>query len=332
MRLLILGGTKFLGRHIVDAATARGHAVTTFTRGTLTPELPAGVEQLRGDRDGDLGALAGKRWDAVIDTSGYVPRVVRASAEALRDAAGRYVFISTISVYPEFGQTGIDEGAPVGTLDDATVEEITGPTYGPLKALCERAVEEVFPGRAVIIRPGLIVGPYDPTGRFTYWPARIARGGDVLVPRALDWPTQIIDVRDLAAFAVAMAEGGAPGTYNATGPADPLTFGELFATAREVAGSDARPVVVPESFLLAENVGPWMELPLWVPDTPENKGFAAIDCRRAIAAGLTFRPLVETVRDTLAWERTVPADAARPAGLAPEREASLLRDWSARAV
>ena len=330
MQLLILGGTKFLGRHLVDVATARGHAVTIFTRGKLTPELPEGVEQLRGDRDGDLGALAGRRWDAVIDTSGYFPRVVRATAEALRDAVGRYVFISTISVYPEFSKVGIDESAPVGTLEDETIEEMGGATYGPLKALCERAVEEVFPGRAVIIRPGLIVGPYDPTNRFTYWPTRIARGGDVLVPRSLDWPTQIIDARDLAAFSVAMAEEGTPGTYNATGPAAPLTFGDVFTTAREVAGSDARPVVVPESFLLEEKVGPWMELPLWVPDTAENKGFAAIDCRRAFAAGLACRPLAETTRDTLAWDRAQPADAARPAGLAPEREEALLREWATR--
>ena len=330
MRLLVLGGTKFLGRHIIAAALARDHEVTIFTRGRLTPDLPPQVEWLRGDRDGDLGALAGRRWEAVIDTSGYVPRIARASAEALRGAVGRYVFISTISVYPEFSRVGIDERAPVGTLDDETVEEVSGATYGPFKALCERAIEETLPGRAIIIRPGLIVGPYDPTGRFTYWPTRVARGGDVLVPRSLDWPTQIIDARDLAAWSVTMAEGGAPGIYNATGPNYTLTFGEVFEACRAAAGGDARPVVVPEEFLLENEVAPWMELPLWIPDTLEHAGFAAVDCRRAIAAGLTFRPLPETVRDTLAWDRTLPPGAERGAGLSAEREAELLRAWAAR--
>lgn len=330
MKLLILGGTVFLGRHIVEDALARGHEVTIFSRGQRNPDLFPEVEKLRGDRDGGLAILAGRRWDAVIDTSAYFPRLARASAEALKDAVDRYVFISTISVYPEYSQIGIDESAPVGKIADETVEEVTGETYGPLKALCEQAVEAALPGRAIIIRPGLIVGPHDQTNRFTYWPSRVARGGDVLVPRSLDWQTQIIDVRDLAAWSVTMAESGAPGIYNATGPDYRLTFGDIFETSRTVAESDARPVVIPEDFLLAAPVGPWMELPLWMPDKPEMAGFSAINCARAIAAGLTFRPLADTVRDTLAWDRTLPADAERRAGLKPEREAELLRDWGAR--
>ena len=329
MKLLVLGGTKFLGRHAVDAALARGHEVTIFTRGRINPDLFPEIERLRGDRDGGLGVLAGRSWDAVIDTSAYVPRLARASAEALRDAVERYVFISTISVYPEFSKVGITEDDPVGTMEDETIEEIGGQFYGPLKALCERAVQETMPGKAIIIRPGLIVGPHNPTNRFTYWPTRVARGGEVLVPRSFDWPTQIIDARDLGAWAVTMAESGAPGVYNATGPERPLTFGEVFAACRDVAQSDAHPVIVSEEFLLVSKVGPWMELPLWIPDAPENAGFAAIDCRRALAAGLTFRPLAETVRDTLAWDRALPGDAPRSAGLEQAREAELLERWQA---
>jgi 2'-hydroxyisoflavone reductase len=330
MKLLILGGTKFLGRHAVDAALARGHEVTIFTRGQINPDLFPEIERLRGDRDGGLGVLAGRTWDAVIDTSAYFPRLARASAEVLRDAVERYVFISTISVYPEFSKVGITEDDPVGTMEDETIEEIGGKYYGPLKALCERAVQEVMGDKAIIIRPGLIVGPHDPTNRFTYWPTRVARGGDVLVARSLDWSTQIIDARDLGAWAVTMAESGATGVYNATGPDYPLTFGDVFAACQDVAQGDAQPVIVSEEFLLGEKVGPWMELPLWFPNTPEYAGFAAIDCRRAFAAGLTFRPLAETVRDTLAWDRTLSADAPRPAGLDPAREAELLARWQAQ--
>jgi 2'-hydroxyisoflavone reductase len=327
MKLLVLGGTVFLGRAIVEDALRRGHEVTLFNRGQRNPDLFPEAEKLHGDRDGGLGILAGRRWEAVIDTSAYFPRLARASAEALKDAVDRYVFISTISVYADFTQVGMDENAPVGTLEDETVEQVTGETYGPLKALCEQAVEAALPGRAIIIRPGLIVGPHDQSNRFTYWPTRIARGGDVLVPRSLDWQTQIIDVRDLAAWSVTMAETGALGVYNATGPDHRLTMGDVFETSRAVAGSDARPVVIPEEFLLAAGVGPWMELPLWMPEKPELAGFSAVNCARAYAAGLTFRPLAETVRDTLAWDRTLPADAERRAGLKPERETELLQAW-----
>ncbi|MFN8540185.1 MAG: hypothetical protein U0232_22235 [Thermomicrobiales bacterium] len=266
----------------------------------------------------------------MIDTSGYFPRVVRASAEFLADKADRYIFISTISVFSDYSKVGMAEDGPIGTIADPTIEEITGESYGPLKALCEQAVEEAFPGRALIIRPGLIVGPYDQSDRFTYWPSRLARGGEVLVPRSLDREIQIVDVRDLAGWTVRMAEERATGVFNATGPDRSLTMGELFDAGRAVAGSDATPVVVAEDFLLERNVGPWMEVPLWMPDKPEMAGFFAIDCSSAFAAGLTFRPLAETVRDTLAWDRTRPADAPRRAGLAPEREAELLAEWRAK--
>ncbi|MDP9373627.1 MAG: SDR family oxidoreductase [Chloroflexota bacterium] len=330
MKLLILGGTLFLGRHLVDVALARGHEVTLFNRGRTAPDLFPDLERLRGDRDGDLAALRGRRWDAVVDTSGRLPRHVRASAGTLAGGVARYIFISTISVYAGFSRPGMDESAPTGTLADEESEEQTGATYGPLKALCEREAEAAMPGRTLVLRPGLIVGPHDPTDRFTYWPRRVARGGEVLAPGRPDRPVQFIDARDLAGWAVRMAETGGTGVYNATGPADPLTLGRLLDACNEVGGGDARFTWVDEGFLLAEGVGPWMELPLWVPDTPEMAGFAAVDCRKAIAAGLTFRPLADTIRATLDWDATRSSNHEWRAGLAPAREAHLLAAWHRR--
>jgi 2'-hydroxyisoflavone reductase len=329
MKLLLLGGTRFLGRHMVDAALARGHTVTTFTRGEHDDVLPESVERLRGNRDGDLVALEGRRWDAVIDTSGYVPRVARAAAELLAGATDRYAFISSISAYRDFpAVAGIDERSPVGTLQDEAVEEVNGETYGPLKALCEREVERTFADRATLIRPGLIVGPYDPTNRFTYWPHRVAQGGEALAPRHPDLPAQFIDARDLSEWTVRMVEAGRAGTYNATGPDRALTMGKLLATAQEVSGSNATFTWVSDEFLTRSGVGAWMELPLWAPQA-EAPGLATVNCQRAFQAGLTFRPLAETVRDTLAWRATQPAGAEWPAGLKRERETELLARWHA---
>lgn len=328
MRLLILGGTVFLGRHLVDAALARGHAVTTFTRGQHSAVLPPAVERLQGDRDGDLAALHGRRWDAAIDTSGFVPRVVRASAELLADTVGHYTFISSVSAYRDFSAPGMDERAPVATLADPHVEEVTGDTYGALKALCEQTAEAALAGRVLVVRPGLIVGPYDPTDRFTYWPHRVARGGEVLAPGRPDRPVQFIDARDLAGWIIRMAEAGRVGTYNATGPDAPLAMGRLLEECRAAAGGDATFTWVGDEFLLAQEVGAWMELPLWIPESAaDHAGFLAVNCGRAIAAGLTFRPLRETVRDTLAWDATRPADHDWQAGLRPERETELLVAW-----
>ncbi|MFN8498231.1 MAG: epimerase [Anaerolineae bacterium] len=326
MRLLILGGTVFLGRALVDAARARGHAVTLFNRGQHNPELYPDVEKLRGDRDGDLAALAGREWDAVIDTCGYVPRIVRASGEALADRVGRYVFISTISVYADFSGEGPREESPVGMLADETVEEVNGETYGPLKALCEAAVEAALPGRALIIRPGLIVGPYDVSDRFTYWPRRIAQGGETLAPAAPAMPVQIIDVRDLAEWTIRMVEEQRGGVYNATGPRDPLTFADVLDECRAVTGSDAHIVWVDEAFLLEQGVGPWIEMPLWIPDG-EMSALAKTDIRRALDAGLTFRPLTTTIQDTLVWDAARPPDIERRAGMARDRERALLEAW-----
>src|SRR6478672_8232941 len=225
MRLLVLGGTQFLGRHLVEVALREGDAVTIFHRGRTNPDLFAGqVERISGDRDGGLDALAGGEWDAVVDTCGYVPRVVAASARALADRCGHYTFVSTESVYGDVGEPGLDESAPVAVLDDPATEVVDGETYGGLKALCEEAAEAAMPGRVLNVRPGLIVGPHDPSDRFTYWPRRLARGGEVLAPGSAEGLVQVIDARDLAEWAVRMVEGGKTGVYNATGPENPLTM------------------------------------------------------------------------------------------------------------
>jgi 2'-hydroxyisoflavone reductase len=332
MKVLILGGTVFLGRHLVEAALARGHTVTIFTRGRSNPDLFPAVERLRGDRDGDLTALAGRRWDAVVDTSGHLPREVRASARLLAGAAGHYTFVSSISVYAPPLRPGADEAAPVGALPDGSAEEVTDATFGPLKAACERAAEMEAQGRTLIVRPGLLVGPHDPTDRFTYWPRRAARGGDILAPDRPDRPAQLIDARDLAAWIVRQIEGGQVGVFNATGPAAPLMLGDLLAECRRVAAADSRVVWVDEPFLLDAGVAPWSELPLWLPvgRSPELAGLMAVSIEKALAAGLTCRPLAETIRDTLAWDAARPADEPRRAGLAPEREAAVLKAWRAR--
>jgi 2'-hydroxyisoflavone reductase len=332
MKLLILGGTVFLGRAIVEQALARGHEVTLFTRGQRNPDLFPEAEKLRGNRDGDLAPLDGRHWDAAIDTSGYVPRVVRAGAQHLADAVGHYSFVSTLSVYAEFKQRGQDESGPIGKLADESVEEVTGETYGPLKALCEQAVQDTLPGRALIVRPGLIVGPHDPTDRFTYWPRRVAQGGEVLAPGDPSGPVQFIDVRDLGGWILRMAEAGGTGTFNATGPADPLPFATFLGTCKAVSGSDARFTWIPGRFLLDAGLQPWMEVPLWIGEDDEAfAGFDAVSSARAIAAGLTFRSLAETIRDTLAWDATRPADTEHRAGLKHEREQEVLTAWHGQA-
>jgi 2'-hydroxyisoflavone reductase len=323
MKLLVLGGTQFLGRHVVESALARGHEVTIFNRGQTRPELFPGVERRVGDRDGGLESLVEGAWDAVVDTSGYVPRIVRGSAELLAPRVGRYLFVSSISVYADVSRPGVDEDSPVGQLEEET-EEHRGPAYGPLKALCEQAVEEVYGERATIVRPGLIVGPWDPTGRFTYWPARVAAGGDVLAPEPRDGAVQVVDVRDLADFIVLLLEGDIAGTFNATGPEEPLQLEEVLEESRRVAGSEARFVWAPAAWLVEQGVQPWMELPLWLGDDPEYAGHSRIDVSRAIQAGLSFRALDRTIADTLEWYRSGEAPIDPPAGLDRGREQELL--------
>ena len=323
MNLLILGGTVFLGRALVDAAMERGHTLTLFNRGASNPDLYPDIEQLRGDRDGGLDALAGRQWDAVIDTNGYVPRIVRQAAQLLADSVQHYTFISTISVYRDFFRAGIDEHYPVAETDQPESED-RQTLYGPLKALCEAVVDQHFAGRTLTVRPGLIVGPHDPTDRFTYWPVRLSRGGTVLAPDRPDRLVQVIDVRDLAEWTVQLVERRITGIFNATGPDHPLTMGDVLTTANGVGGQHAEFQWLPEQFLLEHEVRPWMELPLWVPDTPEYAGFATVDCRKAITTGLIFRPLEATVRDTLAWASTRPPEYQWRAGLDAEKECDLL--------
>ena len=327
MRILILGGTVFLGRHLVEAALGRNHEVTLFNRGKSNPGLFPQVETLLGDREKDIVKLgeAGRIWDAVIDTSGYFPRIVRLSAETLEPNVPRYVFISSISVYADVSKVGIDESDPVGKIPDETVEEVTGETYGPLKALCEQTVRDVYGlDRSLIIRPGLIVGPHDPTDRFTYWLVRVARGGEVLAPEKPEAPVQVVDVRDLSDWIIRLIEENASGTFNATGPEYELTLGELLEVSKRVSGSDARFRWAGVDFLEGNEVRAWSDMPLWVPDNGEYAGLSRIEVSRAIQAGLTFRPLEETARDTLAWAQTRPLDHQWRAGLTAEREAQVL--------
>jgi 2'-hydroxyisoflavone reductase len=318
VKLLVLGGTKFLGRHTVDAALAAGHEVTIFTRGQTNPDLFPEVDRLYGNRDGELDALRGGRWDGIVDTSGYVPRIVRQSAELLRDVAGRYVFVSTISVYADFAHP-VTEDTPVARLEDPHTEAVTE-HYGALKAACEDVVAEIYGDRGARVRAGLIVGPYDPTDRFTYWPRRIAAGGDVLGPGDPGAPVQFVDARDLGAWLVSLALEGPGGVFNATGPGEPLTLAALLARTRDAIGADANIVWLDDDTILSAGVRPWMELPLWLPGE-DYAGMARADIGRALAAGLTFRPLEETVLDTLVWDRGEPGD--RPT-LTAEKEQEIL--------
>lgn len=320
LSLLVLGGTRFVGRHLVDAAVARGHAVTLFNRGQSDDSLFPDLEHLHGDRDGGLGVLEGRTWDAVVDTCGYVPRIVGQSVDALKGAVGRYLFVSTISVYDEPMVAGAGEDAPLKTLDDPGVETVTPETYGGLKVLCEQRVTGAFGDRATVVRPGMIVGPHDPTDRYTWWAVRVRQGGEVLVPGTAERPVQFIDARDLGAFMVALLEQDTPGVFNATGPGAPLAWGAWMSGLREAAGADATLRWVDDAFLEAQGVT-GAELPFWVP--PPDEQIFGVSIQRAVEQGLTFRPALETARDTLAW-RADASVADLAVGLDPAREAKLL--------
>jgi len=366
MKILILGGTGFLGPELARAALAAGHAVTLFNRGRIEErrresgrphDFMDKVEVIYGNRDPNLpaddwkpadqrdpasprglAALVSRSWDAAIDTSGYVPRIVKASAELLAPHVGHYTFISSASVYASNKETGIDETAPVGTLADPSVETMgdSFENYGPLKALCEQAAEAAMPGRVANVRPGLIVGPGDPTGRFTYWPVRIDKGKEVLAPGAPDDPVQYIDVRDLARWIIQLAQAKTVGMFNAMGPpASPktrLTIGKVLGACMKNSDNDASLTWVPASFLREQHVSPWGDMPLWIPPEGESAGFHQRSCERAVHAGLTFRPVHETCADTLAWVKGLPEAARANAvrGLSPEREAAVLKLWKER--
>lgn len=327
MNLLILGGTVFLGRHIVQAALDAGHGVTLFNRGKTNPDLYPEAEKLRGDRSTDLTALETGRWDAVIDTSGYSPASVERASQVLSDEADHYTFISTISVYRDPTTSGLDEDAPTAQLPQGSAQaaEVNNETYGPLKAACERTVREHFDGHVLIIRPGLIVGPHDPTERFTYWPRRMARGGEVLAPGKPDRPVQLIDVRDLAEWIVNSVEADLQGTFNATGPDETLTMRSMLRACAEVADGDVDLAWVPDDFLLDAGVAPFTGLPLWLPEG--HNGLMEIDNRRALDHGLVFRPLKETAADTYEWDQSRGGRIHRGPGIDPARELALLQVW-----
>lgn len=331
LKILVLGGTAFLGPHFVRAAMQKGHEVTLFNRGKTRPELFKELEQLRGDRDkGELDALKGRKWDAVVDTSGYVPGHVTAAAEVLKDNVGHYQFISTISVYGNFLERPmlINEEADVATISDevnASVKTIRQSFryYGAMKARCEKAAEAVMPGRVSNLRPGLIVGPLDNSDRFTWWPVRMARGGEVLAPGPHDGHSQFIDARDLAAWMLQCVEENITGVYNTLGFAGRTTVGEVLGACKCATNKDVTLTWASEEFLLANKVRPYMELPLWIP----NEGRRMVHNDKAIAKGLKFRPIAETIRDTLEWAQTERGDKPWRTGLRPEREKELLAKW-----
>lgn len=326
MKLLILGGTRFVGRALVEAAQAKGYEITLFNRGQSNPDLYPEVEQLKGDRDGGLDVLKGRRWDAVIDTCGYVPRLVQVSAELLAEAVDHYTFISSISAYSDFSIVGLHEDSPLATMTDETVETVNGETYGPLKVLCEQTLDGVMNGRSLHVRAGLIVGPHDQTDRFSYWPARVTRGGEVLAPGKPTELVQFIDVRDLADWILLATEQKLTGPFNVTGPVRRLTMQTFLETCQATSGSDAAFTWVDKDFILANDVAPWTELPLWMP-SEEFAGFGAVDCRKAQAHGLVYRPLSATVGDTLAWLQTRPLDYEWINGLTAAKETAVLQKW-----
>jgi nucleoside-diphosphate-sugar epimerase len=329
MRILILGGTGFIGPHFVTTARGRGHTLTLFNRGRRNAGLFPDAERIIGDRNGQIDALAGRKWDAVIDDSGYVPRHVRLTAELLHGNVARYLYISSISAYASFAEPGLDEDDAVAKLADESVEEVTGETYGGLKALCEQVVERTYGVAATVVRPTYIVGPGDTTDRFTYWPVRVARGGRMLAPGSARDPVQIIDVRDLADFVIDCLERDTAGRYNACSPAGAFTMGDVLDTSRRVTASDAEFTWVTSDFLVERGLVDSRELPIWSPPAGDALGAALVSSARAVARGLRFRPLETTIRDTLAWHATRPAserDALR-AGFSAAQEREVLAAW-----
>jgi 2'-hydroxyisoflavone reductase len=339
MKILIIGGTKFLGRHLITAAQARGYDVTLFNRGRFSSENFENVEQIHGDRNSDLDKLSGRNWDAAIDTCGFLPQSVKASAEVLKDSVNQYVFISSGSVYTDIKKADYDENTPVAELNEDERKrageidpkgELTGPVlgdlYGGLKILCEREAEKAMPGRVLNVRSGMIVGAFDPTDRFTYWVMRAARGGEVLAPGTPNRFVQLIDAQDLAAWLIKAVEQNNTGVYNATGKPFELTMEKMLEEIKRVSESDAEFTWVDEDFLTREKVQPWSDMPFYLPESDKDaEHFLSMSIDKALQAGIEFRPLSDTIRDTLAWRKT--KNDALKAGISAEREAELLRKW-----
>jgi 2'-hydroxyisoflavone reductase len=331
MNLLILGGTRFVGRHVVTTALERGHRVTVFHRGNTPLENMPDVQHILGDREIDVTLLGTRAWDAIIDTNGYVPKHVRAACQTLANA-GHYTFVSTISVHADNATPNADETYPLGVITSEKIaavdsaKQIDGENYGPLKALCESEVAQAFGSRALIVRPGMIVGPFDYTDRFTYWVRRVAQGGDILVPDALTQRWQFIDGRDLAQFIVTLSENRATGVFGATGPTPDtrMSAGDVLRGIAAVAGVRANFVPLNKAFMEEHDLFSWSNLPFFLPaDAPDTAGLYEVNCARAVAAGLRFRPLAETLRDTLAWDRARGGELKM--GLSDARHAELLR-------
>jgi 2'-hydroxyisoflavone reductase len=339
LNILILGGTGFIGPHQVRYAVSRGHKVAVFNRGRRQADLPAAVEHLQGDRStGALDALKGRKWDVVIDNPTTLPFWGRDAGQVLKDSTQQYIFISTISTYAHYRQAGMDETYELakytGAEDPLTIKTPSGALYGPLKVLSERESEKWFPGKTTVVRPGLIVGPGDETDRFSYWPLRIDRGGEVMAPGSPNDPTQIIDVRDLTEFIIRLAEDRVIGTFNATGPRSPLSMAEMLYGCRAVSSgsNEIKFTWVDAAFLQQQNVRGWSDMPTWIASGPDNQGWGRVSIDRALAKGLTFRPLAVTARDTIDWFKTLPAErqATMRSGIKPEREKEVLAAWHAR--
>lgn len=336
LKLLILGGTGFLGPHIVNAALERGHIMTLFNRGKTNPHLFLELEKLVGNRDPNkdegLKALEGRKWDAVIDTSSYFPRMTKASTELLKDNINQYVLISSVSAYKDFATNDMDETAPVATMEDETLETITNGSYGPLKVLCEQAAENAMPGRVTNIRPGLIVGPRDISDRFTYWPVRVQSGGELIAPGSPTDPVQFIDARDLADFCIRAIEHKITGIYNAVGPLTRCSIADLLNSCKAVTGGDAIFTWIDAEFLESQQVYAWVQMPVWTPSEGDSKGINTISNKKSVAAGMKYRPMKVTIKDTLDWFNALPPDrkAKLKAGISAQREAEVLQAWHDR--
>jgi 2'-hydroxyisoflavone reductase len=325
MNILVIGGTRFVGRHLVAAALQRNHQLTLFNRGNQADIFPD-VRLIRGDRNNtdDLLKLQGKSWDAVIDTCAYLPRQVESLLEVLSPGTNHYTLISTISVYKEQTLAFQDESAELASLPDEQVETVTAETYGGLKVRCEAVAERLMSGRLLIVRPGLVVGPFDPTDRFSYWPYRVARGGEVLAPSSPEKPIQYIDARDLADWTIASLEQGVTGVYNLVTSPDQFSFADLLTTCKAVSHSDASFTWVSEAFLAEHQVAAWSDLPLWIAGDAEN--FLRVSNQKALAAGLQIRSLEDTVKDTLIWLQSR-TEATLQVGISSEREQAVLESW-----
>jgi 2'-hydroxyisoflavone reductase len=335
LRILILGGTSFIGPHQVSYALDRGHTITLFNRGRTNTDLFPEVERLKGDRNDDLEALKGRTWDVVIDNSASNPDWVRATAQLLKDSVDRYFYVSSRSAYSDTSRIPMTADAPTFTFQTAGVAPDTETArlpYGLRKAMSEREAQEAFPGRAAIFRPGLIIGPRDETDRFTYWPVRIHRGGEVLAPGDQSDPVQIIDARDFSEWMIRMAEDGHSGVFNAVGPATPRPMAELLYGIRAVTTAETTFTWVDADFLAGHEIRPYAEMPVWLPPTEGREGYARFDMSPEVALGLTYRSLAVTTRDTLEYHFSRPPErqANLRAGISAEREAEVLAAWHGR--